>query len=154
MGIVYTEITLKNAIDVGNCDRGLITEQEIRQMTIQVIVDTGARTLVINEEVRQALGLELKGTKDARLANNAIETVALADPVEVHWKNREMTCRPWVVSGAGEVLLGAIPLEDMDLIVDPANLAVIGAHGDKEMGILCSCAPGNQDSSFTFEAAP
>jgi hypothetical protein len=47
-----------------------------------------------------------------------------------------MTCEPWVVPGADHILLGAIPLEDMDLIVDPKNLKLIGAHGDKELGML------------------
>jgi hypothetical protein len=39
-----------------------------------------------------------------------------------------------VLQGAGEVLLGAIPLEDMDLIVDPARRELTGAHGDE---VLC-----------------
>jgi len=46
-----------------------------------------------------------------------------------------MTCQPWVAD-SGQPLLGAIPLEDMDLIVDPAALQVVGAHGDEEVGML------------------
>jgi hypothetical protein len=135
MGIVRTEITLKNAGDVINVRRNLINEPEIRQTVVQAVVDTGAMTLVINEQLRQQLGLGIVGAKVATLANNAKETVKIAEPVEVHWKNRSMTCQPWVVN-SGKILLGAIPLENMDLIVDPAGEEVVGAHGDEEVGLL------------------
>ncbi|WP_461256007.1 aspartyl protease family protein [Treponema sp. R80B11-R83G3] len=135
MDLVLAEITLKNSGDVGACKRNLINEPEIRQTKIQAIVDTGAMTLVINEQLRKQLGLGIEGAKQATLANNAKETVQIAEPVEVHWKNRSMTCQPWGVS-AGRILLGAIPLENMDLIVDPAGQELIGAHGDEEVGLL------------------
>jgi hypothetical protein len=135
MGIVRAEITLKNAIDVGNVRRGFIKEPEVRQTTIQAVVDTGAMTLVINEQLRLQLGLGIVGAKEATLANNVKETVKIAETVEVHWKNRLMTCQPWVV-GSGRILLGLIPLENMDLIVDPNRQELVGAHGDKEVGLL------------------
>jgi len=135
MGIVRTEITLKNAGDVTNVRRGIIKETEIHQTVIQAIVDTGAMTMVINEKLRQQLGLGIVGTKQATLANNAKETVQIAEAVEIHWKNRSMTCQPWVTA-SGMILLGAIPLENMDLIVDPVGQEVVGAHGDEEIGLL------------------
>jgi hypothetical protein len=136
MGMVKTEITLKNVFDVQTCQLGSIKDQEIRQATITALVDTGAMTLVINENLRQQLGLGIRGTKEARMANNVKETVQIADPVEVHWKNRSMVCRPWVISGNGRILLGAIPLEDMDLMVDPTKQELVGAHGDEQIGDL------------------
>ena len=135
MGLVHAEITLKNSNDVGNCRRNIIKEPEIRQTVVKAVVDTGAMTLVISEQLRQQLGLGIVGAKVATLANNVKETVKIAEPVEVHWKNRTMTCEPWVV-GAGRVLLGAIPLENMDLIVDPAGQELVGAHGEEEVGML------------------
>jgi clan AA aspartic protease len=137
MGTVYAEITLKNAVDTENCKNGFVKEPEVRQTTIQALVDTGAATLVITEELRHQLGLSVTGTKQVTLANASKETVKIAGPVEVHWKNRRMVCGPWVVPGNGKILLGAIPLEDMDLIVDPARQALTGAHGDEEIGLLC-----------------
>jgi clan AA aspartic protease len=136
MGSVYAEITLKNAVDTGNCENGFIKESEIRQETITALVDTGAATFVITQELHRQLGLRVQGTKQVRLANASKETVNIAGPVEVHWKNRAMVCRPWVISGNGKFLLGAIPLEDMDLIVDPARQVLTGAHGDEEIGLL------------------
>jgi predicted aspartyl protease len=135
MGIVHAEITLKDAVDVGACKRGIIKEPEIRQTVVRAVVDTGAMTLVINDQLRQQLGLGIVGTKEATLANSVKETVKIAEPIEVHWKNRLMTCQPWVV-GSGRILLGAIPLEDMDLIVDPAGQELVGAHSDEEVGLL------------------
>jgi hypothetical protein len=81
------------------------------------------------------LGLGVIGEKQATLANNAKETIKIAETVEVHWKNRLMTCQPWVVS-VGRILLGAIPLENMDLMVDPGSQQLVGAHGDEEVGLL------------------
>jgi clan AA aspartic protease len=133
MGTVYDEITLKNAVDVGMEKRGLIKESEIRQTTIQVVADTGADTLVINEDVRTTLGLRITGPAVAWLADGQNPDCVVTEPVEVHWKDRSMTCEPWVLPNAREVLLGAIPLENMDLIVDPVDQKVVGKHGDKQM---------------------
>ena len=58
MGLVKTEITLKNTKDMFKVEFGLIPEQEIRQMTVTSFVDTGAWTLVINEATRKKLGLD------------------------------------------------------------------------------------------------
>ena len=135
MGLVKAEITLKNSRDKMKAEEGYIKEQEIRQTTVQAVVDTGAMTLVINEQLRQQLGLGVVGEKVATLADNTKKAVKIAEAVEVHWKNRSMTCQPWVVS-AGRILLGAIPLENMDLMVDPGSQTLVGAHGDEEVGLL------------------
>ena len=144
MGLVYEDITLKNAGDVINVGRGFIKEPEIRQATVQAMVDTGAMTLVIGEDVREELGLELRGEQQATLANEAIEMCHFTEPVEVHWKDRYTVIPALVLagtrrraqrarfpSGTKEVLLGAIPLEAMDLIVDPGSQQLAGAHGDQ-----------------------
>jgi clan AA aspartic protease len=136
MGQVFTEITLKNAGDVMLTEHGYKQEQEIRQTTVNILVDTGAGTLVITEALQQELGLRARKEKPVRMANNDSVNVKEADPVEVHWKNRSMVCRPWVIPGAQKALLGLIPLEDMDLMVDPNEQTVVGAHGDEQIGIL------------------
>jgi len=136
MGIVRTEITLKNAIDVGTADRGMIKDTEIRQTTVTAVVDTGAITLVINEAIRQKLGLRIKGQRRATLADGVAHDYEVTEPVSVHWKDRESACNAYVVPNANNVLLGAIPLEDMDLIVNPKKLELVGAHGDEAMAII------------------
>ena len=131
MGLVHTEITLKNAFDVGNAAHGNIEEKNIRQKTVKALVDTGAGTLIINEALREELGLEIRGEKRVSLANNAKEACKISGPVEIQWRNRSCTVQPLVLPGAEKVLLGAIPLQDMDLIVDPNRHELIGAHGDE-----------------------
>ena len=136
MGLVYEEITLKNAGDVTNARRGVINEPEIRQATITAMVDTGAGTLVINEAIRQQLGLDVIAEKSATLANNTRELCKITEPVEVHWNNRFTAVSALVVSGGGEVLLGAIPLEGLDLMVDPTRRRLVGVHGDEVVYII------------------
>ena len=136
MGQVFTDITLKNAGDVTLNEYGYKQEHEIRQMTVNILVDTGAGTLVITEAIQQELGLKLRQEQPVRMANDESVIVKETDPVEVHWKNRSMICKPWVIPGAQKALLGLIPLEAMDLMVDPNQQRVIGAHGDIQVGIL------------------
>jgi hypothetical protein len=45
-----------------------------------------------------------------------------------------MTCQPWLMPDAPEVLLGAIPLEDMDITVDCYRHCLVGVHGDRQIG--------------------
>jgi len=132
--LVYAEITLKNVFDARNARNGVINDTEIRQTTVTAMVDTGAGTLVIDEAVRQILGLEIEGTRQARLADGAARNYDITEPVNVQWKNRDSTCRALVLPNSSNVLLGAIPLEDMDLMVNPSKQELVGVHGDE---ILC-----------------
>jgi hypothetical protein len=134
MGTVYDEITLKNATDVGMAKRKLMKKSEVRATTIQVVADTGADTLIINETVRQALGLQSEGPAEAWLADGQNHGCQITDPVVVHWKDRSMTCQPWLMADAPEVLRGAIPLEDLDISVDCTRQCLVGVHGDKQIG--------------------
>jgi clan AA aspartic protease len=128
---VHTEITLKNGLDVGNAKEGLIKKTEVRQETVQAVVDTGAWTLVINEETRVKLGLEPLGTDTVSLADGASSPCTVVGPLEIWWKDRRATCDALVLPHANEILLGAIPLEGMDIIVDPRAGEVVGRHGDQ-----------------------
>ena len=110
---------------------GYLNEKDIRETLVNALVDTGAWTLVINEAVRNKLGLDVREEDWVTLANGVTEMVKKVEPVEVHWKNRSMTCQPILIPGTDEILLGAIPMEDMDLIVDPKNQELTGRHGDK-----------------------
>jgi clan AA aspartic protease len=136
MGTVYAEIILKNAADTSAVQRGYITDKDIRMCAVRALVDTGAGTLVINEAVRQQLGLTIKGLRGAYLADGVRQVCRVTEPVEIHWKDRDTACPALLLPGAEEVLLGAIPLEDMDLIVDPAGRELKGAHGDEVVCLI------------------
>ena len=135
MGIVYNEITLRNAADVVFARRGHIKEHEIRQMTVQALVDTGAWTIVINEEIRVKLGLDITQTRPGSLADGIKDSYNLAGPLEVVWKDRFTTCDAIVLPGADEILLGAIPLEAMDLTINPKR-ELVGVHGDEILHMI------------------
>ena len=130
MGFVYADITLTNAVDEANALRGIIDESNIRQTTLTAMVDTGAGNLVINEEIRELLGLEIKATRQAELADGSLKKYTLTEPISVQWKNRTTICQAMVLPNTSEVLLGAIPLEGMDLIVNPLSQELVGAHGE------------------------
>jgi len=130
MGYVYAEIILTNDGDITDAKRGYIKEPEIRQITVTAMVDTGAATLIINEDIRQQLGLSVKSTHEAELADGSMQTYGKTESVQIQWKDRTTACRAVVVPNASDVLLGAIPLEDMDLIVNPVKQELTGAHGD------------------------
>ena len=131
VGETYAEITLKNARDVGNAKHGLIKNTEVRETTLHALVDTGAGTLVINEGLRQQLGLDIEFTDSVALANNQTEECPFTEPVKVYWKDRQTSCEAMIMPGDGEALLGAIPLEGMDLMVDTVDQQLVGKHGDK-----------------------
>ena len=131
MGYVNTKITLKNLDDTKLAKRGNLPEDKIRQATIDVMVDTGATTLVIDEHLFERLGLDAMAEREITLANNAKETCKVTEPLEIHWEDRFVAMSAVVVEGASEFLLGVLPLEGMDLMVDPVNQKLVGVHGDR-----------------------
>jgi clan AA aspartic protease len=136
MGLIYADITLKNALDVGNARSGIIKEQEIRETEVRALVDTGAWTLVINEAVREKLGLQITGVEPGNLADGRRSLYNMAGPLEIRWKNRRAVCEALVLPDADKVLLGAIPLEAMDLTINPKKQEVVGIHGDEVLMMI------------------
>ena len=137
MGLVRDDITLRNAGDTVRVKCGLVKETERREVRVRCLADTGAWTLVINEEVRSALGLEISGSTKSRLADGDEGVNGMSEPVTVCWRDRSMTCEAVVLPNAAEVLLGAIPLEGMDLMVDPVAQKIVGRHGSEALYTLC-----------------
>ena len=136
MGTFTEEIMLANARDIGNARDGLIQDGNIRRVTINAIPDTGAWTLVINEEIRQKLGLAVVDTAVSSLADGSNTEYGLTEPVEIRWKDRRTSLEAVVIPTAGEILLGALPLEGLDLYVDPVNQRLAGVHGDQRLHLL------------------
>jgi clan AA aspartic protease len=131
MGDVHAEIRLVNGTDRIKFREGLIAEQEIRHTKVRALVDTGARTLVISETIRQELGLMLEGTRSVVLADGSRKIYPVTEPLYILWANRATSCHALVMPNVPTVLLGVIPLEDMDLLVDPVRQELAGAHGDE-----------------------
>jgi clan AA aspartic protease len=117
MGIVHADIELSNAMDRALLRRNQLTEQEVRKINVKALVDSGAYMMVVPDKVRLQLGLEIIGYELTELANGQQEKVAIAEPIEVRFENRKATVDVLVVGN--EVLLGAIPMEAMDVIINP-----------------------------------
>jgi clan AA aspartic protease len=130
MGTTFAEITLKNSYDGEKAREGLIEEQDVRSVTVQAVVDTGAMSLVINEELQEKLGVKTVKKRFAQIANGQRVPCEGTDPVDIIWKDRDISLRAVVIPGAKAVLLGAIPLENLDLMVNPVTQELVGIHGN------------------------
>lgn len=92
-------------------------EQQLVPVQVEALVDTGAVYLCIPEHVRVQLNLEESDRKEATLADGRKALVPYVGPVRVRFKNRIAFTGALVMGD--QVLLGAIPMEDMDLVVLP-----------------------------------
>jgi clan AA aspartic protease len=119
MGLIYEEFELLNAGDIYAAKMGYIKEDQVKKVKAQLLVDSGAYMLAINENVRLQLNLPKVDEQIAELANGALEKMDVVGPVEVRFKNRSTTCRAVVLPGSSSMLLGAIPMEDLDVVVNP-----------------------------------
>ena len=130
MGLIYAEITLANGHDYYLSKQGQLPKEEVKQVTVKALVDSGAYMLVINESVKRQLDLSVYENRKTKLADGSIATCEIVGPVDIFFKNRATTCRAIVFPGDVEVLLGTIPLEDMDVLIDLKNNELI-VHPDR-----------------------
>jgi hypothetical protein len=119
MGLVYSEVTLINADDLAFYRRNKIQKSEIREIKTTMLVDSDAYMLAINEVVKEQLGLFVVDKRKAQLADGSIQEFEIADPIDVRFANRKATCNAMVLPGNTEMLLGAIPMEEMDVLIHP-----------------------------------
>ena len=111
MGLVHAKLILKNP-----------RKSELQPVEVNALADTGAVHLCIPPHVQIQLGLEEITKKEATLADGSNHLVAYVGPVELHFKGRVGFGGALVLGD--EVLLGAIPMEDMDLVVIPKTRAL------------------------------
>jgi clan AA aspartic protease len=136
MGNFYEKITLENNGDRTLAERGYIQEDQIHILEVEAMPDTGAWRLVLNEETRQKLGLKTIGSVKSFLADGSSAQYDLTESVGIRWKNRYASMEAVVAPGAKAILLGAMPLEALDLCVDTVNQKLVGVHGDEPVCIL------------------
>lgn len=95
---------------------------ELEGINVEALADTGSVHMCIPERVKLQLGLEECDRKEVTLADGSTRLVPYVGPLEIHFKNR-VGFGGAIVMG-NEVLLGAIPMEDMDLVVSPKSRTV------------------------------
>lgn len=125
MGLIYAEIELINGEDIALARRYFIGEEEVKRMFVNALVDTGSYMLCINESIQQQLDLPIVEKRKAQLANGEITECDVVSHVELKFKNRRTMCNAMVLPGDSEPLLGAIPLEDMDVLIHPLRQELI-----------------------------
>lgn len=88
-------------------------------MQVKATVDTGALMLRIPAHVQMQLGLQVAEQREISLADGQRQTVPYVGPVRIAFENRQ--CFVGALVLGDEVLLGAVPMGDMDLVVIPSQ---------------------------------
>lgn len=109
MGLVYSNIMLSNPV-----------KPELQALPTKCLADTGSTYLVLPQHIATQLQLTSLETREATTADGSSHTVPYAGPVRVTFENRN--CFVGALIMGDEVLLGAVPMEDMDLVVIPKLL--------------------------------
>jgi clan AA aspartic protease len=125
MGLVHADIELVNSDDLALNRRGYLSKDQIRRMNVTALVDSGAYMLAINEAIQTQLDLPVVDIQVAELADGTQISLDVVGPVDVYFENRATTVRAMVLPGESEVLLGSIPMEDMDVLIDPKQQRLI-----------------------------
>ena len=112
MGLVRTQLTLSNP-----------REDDLAAIEVDALVDTGAVHLCLPRHVALQLGLAELEKREVTLADGSRSVVSYVGPVKTSFRNR--SCYTGAMVLGDEVLLGAIPMEDMDLVVRPATRDVV-----------------------------
>ena len=123
--MVYAEIEIINAEDLGLVRRGYIDRDEVKRIFATLIVDTGSYMLAINEAIQEQLQLPVVERKSALMADGTRIECNVVAPVEIRFQNRRSVCSALVLPGNAEPLLGAIPMEDMDVLVHPLRQELV-----------------------------
>jgi clan AA aspartic protease len=125
MGQVHAEIDLMNGEDVIDARRYRIGLEEIRRIAVRALVDTGSQYLCINENIQEVLQLPRMESKPVELANGTIIRCDIVGPVDIKFDNRSTGGKAIVLPGNSEPLLGLLPLEDLDVIIDPKRMQLL-----------------------------
>lgn len=108
MGLVFTQIQLSNP-----------SQKQLQALTVETLVDSGAVHLCIPEHIQIQLQLDAVDQKEVTLADGSHRLVPYVGPIKIQFENRVGFAGALVLGD--QVLLGAIPMEDMDLVVIPAE---------------------------------
>ncbi len=111
MGHVFAEIELGNP-----------RQPELSPINIKALVDTGALMLCIPEHIALQLELEMESMREVSVADGRSMKVPYVGPIRVGFGKR--FCYVGALVIGDEVLLGAVPMEDMDLVVNPSRREV------------------------------
>jgi clan AA aspartic protease len=125
MRVIHADIELINADDLALVRKNQLDKEEVKHMTVSMLVDTGAYMMSVNETIQEQLQLPFIEKRKAVMANGSIEEFDVVGPLVVKFKNRTAICSAYVLKGDAEPLLGAIPMEEMDVLIHPLRQELI-----------------------------
>jgi hypothetical protein len=119
VGRFLVDIVVSNNSDVERADQGQLPPDQIRREVVPAVVDTGAVKLCLPQAVVERLGLSVgKGHVAVRYADGRRDTREVTGAVYVEVLGRGDVFSAVIEPDLTTALLGAIVLEDLDLLVD------------------------------------
>ena len=112
MGLIYADLLLTNP-----------RKPELKPMQVSALADSGALHLCIPKHVAIQLELEELYSREVTTADGSKHLCPYVGPIQLKFENRG--CFTGALVLGNEVLLGALPMEDMDVLLSPAKQAVI-----------------------------
>lgn len=131
MGRVTTPITVENLKDLLDVREGKLPADQVRRVSVEkALVDTGASMLSLPISLIQQLGLTKFTTRRVN-TSRGVANVDVYAVVRLTIQGRDCNVDVMEVSDGVPVLIGQIPLELLDFVVDPVNQRLIGnpEHG-------------------------
>jgi predicted aspartyl protease len=132
---VTTEVTLEKLKDLLDVHEGQLPPSEVRQVVVpDALVDMGASSLSLPTSLIRKLGLTKVSTRRTMSSNGAGQTDVYA-VVRLTIQGRDCNLDVLEVPDGVPVLIGQVPLELLDFVVDPVNRKLIGnpAHGGEHV---------------------
>jgi clan AA aspartic protease len=137
-----TRVKITSWADKALAERGMIPPESVRQVEIDALADTGAIVMAIPEDVAEKLGAPVVRRATVRVADGRRVPVDYVGPLWIEVVGRGMTGDAIVLPRGTTPLLGAVQLEEMDLVVVPSTGEVITnpAHPDGPVLPMLSAA--------------
>jgi clan AA aspartic protease len=125
VGRFSIDFEVANNDDIVMANRGALPPEQVRRLTISGVVDPGATRLVLPEQVVKQLGLPASGKAKVTYADGRTAERDTVKGVYVKILGRDDTFGASVEPNRTSALIGAIVLEDLDFLVDPANQRLV-----------------------------
>jgi clan AA aspartic protease len=135
MDRVTAEAAIENLSDLYLAHRGVQPAEQIRRIVVpDALVDTGATLLSLPTRLIRQLGLTRTGTKRVTSSAGPVQA-SMYEAVRLTIQGRECTMDVLEVPDGVPVLIGQIPLEHLDFVIDPQNRSLIGnpRHGGEHV---------------------
>ncbi len=135
VGRITTRVRVENLEDLWEVRKGTIARDQVRSIEImEALVDTGSTLFSLPTRYIKQLGLD-KTRERTVTTTNGIRTAAIFDAVRLTIMDRDCTVEVMEVPDNVPALVGQIPLEVLDLVVNPLAGTLTGnpAHGGEHV---------------------